>query len=433
MGRIRQRPSGPPRAWRLAALLLLAAPLARAGASYGVSVEDRAQPEAALARQWLPLRAEAQVRFFFGACDSPELVFDAACRQPTRVGPRALLPLPPATQDEREVAGWVRGLLWRRQLAVAAPADRAARPASVPDWLVAGLVHQTMLDEDAPAARPWTSFRHFLAAGRPVLLRALLDQPVAPSEGAMYRLYAEECAGVLRLLRGRPAEQRARLLAAPRADESPAAAGFAVLRGRDETDEDVQRWFDLGLRQLVFRLDQPGSYAQTRERFDQLQSVTLLVSDVGGRPATRRVPLDQVPAELRNYQYGKVATDAVVRDLLQLAQDSPVLLRPAIAAYVEAVRWLPAGQLEKFRQRALAARTAFDRASARGARISTYLDGLEQHVAVPFTRLAPTANQLAAATHRTTYEVRLDRYLDDLAAARQADAVAPAAALPAPR
>jgi len=145
----------------------------------------------------------------------------------------------------------------------------------------------------------------------------------------------------------------------------------------------LQAWYERQVLVVCNRGIRHQSLDMIVDCVQVLESVQM-VKGGRGLELVSRVRLDEVPSVVRDLHLDLNAIGQLQLRFHEVRKDAPVLLRPALAMYSEALAALADGNVSRFRHQFRAARAEFERAVARQRQIAVVLDDAERdYVSVP--------------------------------------------------
>lgn len=322
--------------------------------------------------------------------------------------------LPASAPPHRRRHELLRALLARRL--VRSPADAETVSDTVPDWIIAALNYQ--LERRYDRALPpgcYPILRALHNADRLPQPTALAALPPPLDKPWLYGVYAENCAGLLTVLRRDEEETPLGLLRAAAAGTSPAdAVSDQLPRKRIETDK-LQQWYIDEIDRLAVNEQAPRSYAAVARAIADLELVPVLAPEQPG--GIRRVPIEDVGLYLQTYAADGRYTGALMAAVLGLLTDSPPLLQEPLRAYLQALGNLDTNEQEAFAESIRAAREQLTASVSRGQAIDQWVADVAAEVRAPGQRLRqPWAAIAADQPPASDFGRDLDAWLDAIEA-----------------
>jgi len=261
-------------------------------------------------------------------------------------------------------------------------------------WMAAALAsHELSTGRQMPGRKPtdYESVRAGFRKGVFPLVERLLSKPVPATSPILYLFYALHCELLATSIRSAPFPKETpfrRILELEVHGRSTVAATEFVLRPFFAEGETLQGWYERTAPVVSRR----GSHlSPVEEVVQRLQELTMVnaISLNGGAQKIKRIPIEDLPEKLADYRINPDAIDRVHKQIFELVQDAPVLLREPLAAYMNAFGLLGKGKKRAFLRTIRRARKDFDAAVERQRAIGVLLDRIEEDYSSPTQQLAP--------------------------------------------
>jgi len=334
------------------------------------------------------------------------------------------------TADRRRL-GLMLGALLLHRLELPAVAGHRHLPA----WLTSGLVHMLMarIEEGRlPGIVPYPGLHGMVEADIEYPLAYLLAHPLAPEDGAAYRLQMEAgevlTLAIVRLPGGRALlTELVKAALQGQADEA-AFDGIAwPVAGRlaGPVDEQAgteaqrrQRWFSMAVRQMAVNPFYPASASLLERRFREVEEVAYRPKSGG---ASGKGPMQACLLEEMGERWGEMADPEGVlaerqRAVAELIHMAPELLRPPLEDLLSACRRLAGGERRGFARQVAAVRRDMHGRLERQAAVERLMREAEAAVLSPGERHAAelAARQEGEARRRLAWPALQD-WLDEQA------------------
>ncbi len=277
---------------------------------------------------------------------------------------------PYATSSIEISYGLIREMILRR-IRENFPGDGVKIPSA--DWLAAAVCNRVFYDgkgirtfysPDFRTARYQFMNRHFPR------IDLLLSQPFPPGENALFRLYLLHCDLLASALENQPEADVffRRLFDLENYGRFSVDAFEFLLRPGWSADETLQSWYEKRVLAESGRGWQLNEADNTLADLQDLLNIPVL--QAGGRSAVKRLPLEDIPKLLEDYKLNALALNLMQNRILRLAKNAPLLLRPPLQQFSEALASLQTGKNSRFRKQFRQARRDFDQAMKRQNRIA---------------------------------------------------------------
>jgi len=244
------------------------------------------------------------------------------------------------------------------------------------DWLAAAVCNRVFYDGKGIRTFYSPDFRvarsQFMAGHFPRIDR-LLSQPLPPTDSALFRLYLLHCDLLTRTLENQPEAELflRKLFDLERYGRSTVEAFEFLLRPTWPADENLQSWYEKRVLAESGRGWQLNEADNTLSELQDLLNIPVL--EAGGRNAVKRMPLEKIPKLLEDYKLNALAISMMQNRILLLAKNAPLLLRPPLQQFSEALASLQAGKNSRFRKQFRQARKEFNAAAKRQEQIAELL------------------------------------------------------------
>ena len=319
----------------------------------------------------------------------------------------------------------MQALLVRRTLELRP--DDALLPPGNTNWLAAALTNRLLQNGLQTRLNPVPDITLFPPDGKMPLTKALVDHPVPPEQSALYILYARRCDALLAVLEAKQARDEARIrrifelqaLGRQAAD----AIQICMLDQFDVTDS-FQSWIQHSAEAYLQRLPHHLTCEEVQMRLaalpfpveplppvrkesvkstaaEPLDGATTFVIGPGRRdipyhPQTAAPPEPQPPppvtipsakptppeyetppAKPNMPEENAVIVRKLYDTLLELYRDAPILVQPAIQAYIVGVDAMKAGNQKQALHLFAKARIELATCAIRQQQLSAYLNNLD--------------------------------------------------------
>jgi hypothetical protein len=245
------------------------------------------------------------------------------------------------------------------------------------DWLAAAICNRVFYDGKGIRTFYSPDFRlarsQFLNGHFP-RIDLLLSQPVPPADNPLFRLYLLHCDLLASALENQLEANvfLQKLFDLERYGRSTVESFEFLLRPSWPAAETLQGWYEKQVLAESGRGWQLNEADNTLEELEDLLNIPVL--EAGGRTAVKRLPLEKIPKLLEDYKLNALALNLMQRRIALLAKNAPLLLRPPLRQFSEALTALQTGKNSRFRKEFRQARKEFDEAMKRQKRIAQLLD-----------------------------------------------------------
>jgi hypothetical protein len=245
------------------------------------------------------------------------------------------------------------------------------------NWLAAAVCNRVFYDGKGIRTFYSPDFRvprsQFLSGHFPDL-NLLLSQSFPVDDNALFRLYLLHCDLLLSALENQPQAEVFfnKLFELENYGRGSVESFEFLLRPSWPAGETLQSWYEKRVLEESGRGWQLNEADNTLAELQDLLNIPVL--QAGGRSAIKRLPLEKIPKLLEDYKLNALAISLMQKRVLGLAKNAPLLLRPPLQQFNQALASLRDGKNSHFRKQFRQARKDFDAALQRQNRIAKMLE-----------------------------------------------------------
>ena len=318
------------------------------------------------------------------------------------------VPLQSSAPLEASVVKILQGLLMR-QLRERLGLKRGPAPCSV-KFLAAALANRIVYDGKGTKGFYQKDYRiprwQFSTGAYPDVARLLTEAPPANSR-LLFRLYLVHCDLLFSFLQSnRNSRTPAFLLEWWRLEcKEGLTTTEALGRLLGVPQDKLQEWYVANVPSHARQGMIPDSAMSISARLQKLLTISVL--EMGGTQTMRTVPIEELPAILKNRPLDLVTLNSVQMDLVHLKLSSPLIYHETLDLYIAALDALRQNDIKDFQKRFTNAKKALENADALQQRITKMLDEAENALS-PVDSLR-AANWQTILKHRQSLRKPLDR------------------------
>ena len=354
-------------------------------------------------------RCESQIKRYLprSAKHAPEFVSILAEGKTFR-GKGSVVFIPPDRSRWQVVPLLMRAALHRYVPREIEPVPTAEQ---LPDWLVAALTREVLLDRDIAPNRQLAIVRALKT--RPVV-DVLIEQRAPVADPILYQSYAQIAQVFWLAALDHDRQVLEKLLANVGMLDGPVAI---AARSLDMPRDSIQSWLNLKLDDVLYDIFRPRDYAWVAEMRKAALALPAVGSQQDSAVDLKDLSLLQAMQTMKRLKISNADIHSQRSELVALLSRSPWLLREPINQDLAAMQTLLDGRSRRFQRHAQAAEDAFAAAYERALAVRDWLktcEGWDSHL-----RLANFYHSYPPEALESEFEQAVSGFLDEVEAARE--------------
>ena len=244
-----------------------------------------------------------------------------------------------------------------------------------PDWLIAAQVFNIRIHDVLATQEKYPATRYAITNKKyPSLDSILTKSAPRPENYWLYRLYSENCSVFLKSL-NKFSSSRQKLLNFLKSYNQSSAVDLLEKHFPELKSKTLRRrWFIKACNEACFDIINPYPPEVITQKVEELFSIASMRP---GSNQLKRIPLEKL-FENENEALNFAVIAFIEKDFLEILVTAPIVLRPSLNIFLEALHSLKKNQRNDFSKKILVARKEFKMAIEKMNKYISYIDNLEK-------------------------------------------------------